>query len=247
MNIELRGLQKLYSGSNVGLGTTDLDIPASQWISIIGPSGCGKTTLLKLIAGLEQSSQGSVTNPISRKDMSYVFQDAALLPWKTVMENITLPLVLRGVSKDVAESDAQIWVQKLKLEKFVNHYPSQLSGGLKMRVSVARALITKPKLILMDEPFAALDEPIRIELGLELRDLWKSLKPTIVFVTHSITEALWLSDRVLVLQGQPGRIALDRTQTFGEDRPLSLRGAPEFQKNVEECFQLLRAAGGGIR
>ena len=241
MSIELRGLQKLYAGSNVGLGTTDLHIPASQWISIIGPSGCGKTTLLKLIAGLEQPSQGVVTNPISRKDVSYVFQDSALLPWKSVLENITLPLVLRGVSKATAESDAQIWIQKLKLEKFVNHYPAQLSGGLKMRVSVARALITKPKLILMDEPFAALDEPIRIELGLELRDLWKSLKPTIVFVTHSITEALWLSDRVLVLQGQPGKIALDRVQSFGEDRPLSLRGAPEFQRNVEECFHLLRA------
>jgi NitT/TauT family transport system ATP-binding protein len=150
---------------------------------------------------------------------------------------------LRGVSLTDAENDAQDWIRKLKLEKFVNHYPSQLSGGLKMRVSVARALITKPQLILMDEPFAALDEPIRIELGLELRELWKSLKPTIVFVTHSITEALWLSDRILVLQGQPGRIALDRTQTFGDDRPLSLRGSPEFQKNVEECFQLLRANG----
>jgi NitT/TauT family transport system ATP-binding protein len=243
MSIEIQGLQKLYRGSNVGLGTTDLEIPSSQWISIIGPSGCGKTTLLKLIAGLEQPSQGSVKNPLSKKDMSYVFQDSALLPWKTVMENITLSLVLRGASRSSAEADAKIWIQKLKLEKFVNHYPSQLSGGLKMRVSVARALITKPKLILMDEPFAALDEPIRIELGLELRELWKTLKPTIVFVTHSITEALWLSDRVLVLQGQPGQIALDRTQTFGEDRPLSLRGAPEFQKNVEECFQLLRARG----
>ena len=243
MSIELRGLQKLYAGSNVGLGTTDLDIPASQWISIIGPSGCGKTTLLKLIAGLEQPSAGAVTNPLSRKEMSYVFQDSALLPWKSVIENIILPLVLRGVSRTDAENDAQDWIRKLKLEKFVNHYPSQLSGGLKMRVSVARALITKPQLILMDEPFAALDEPIRIELGLELRELWKSLKPTIVFVTHSITEALWLSDRILVLQGQPGRIALDRTQTFGDDRPLSLRGSPEFQKNVEECFQLLRANG----
>jgi NitT/TauT family transport system ATP-binding protein len=247
MSISIRGLQKLYTGSSVGLGTTDLEIPSSQWISIIGPSGCGKTTLLKLIAGLEQPTRGSVTNPLSKKDMSYVFQDSALLPWKTVMENIILPLVLRGVSRASAEADAQIWIQKLKLEKFIHHYPSQLSGGLKMRVSVARALITKPQLILMDEPFAALDEPIRIELGLELRELWKTLKPTIIFVTHSITEALWLSDRVLVLQGQPGRIALDRTQTFGEDRPLSLRGAPEFQKNVEECFQLLRVDGGGAR
>ena len=110
-----------------------------------------------------------------------------------------------------------------------------------MRVSVARALITKPKLILLDEPFAALDEPIRIELGLELRELWKTLKPTIVFVTHSITEALWLSDRVLVFQGQPGKVILDQTLPFGEDRPLSLRSQGDFQHQVEECFQLLRS------
>jgi NitT/TauT family transport system ATP-binding protein len=241
MGIELHSLQKIYLPSNVGLDSTTLSIPESQWVSLLGPSGCGKTTLLKLIAGLEIKTGGSIEQNFQKKEISYVFQDAALLPWLTAMENIILPLTLRGTPASVAMEEAQTWIKKLKIENFIHHYPSQLSGGLKMRVSVARALITKPKLILMDEPFAALDEPIRIELGLELRALWKSLKPTIVFVTHSITEALWLSDRVLVFQGQPGKIILDRPLLYGEDRKLSLRANPEFQNQVEECFQLLRS------
>jgi NitT/TauT family transport system ATP-binding protein len=241
MRIELNGLQKIYPESKTGLGSITAVIPPSQWVSVLGPSGCGKSTLLKLIAGLEEKTGGSIEQGFTKKEISFVFQDAALLPWKTVIQNITLPLRLRGVSRVDAEREAQPWLKKLKLEKFADHFPSQLSGGLKMRVSVARALITKPKLILMDEPFAALDEPIRIELGLELRELWKALKPTIVFVTHSITEALWLSDRVMVLQGQPGQVALDRELSFGIDRPLSLRASSDFQKTVEECFQLLRS------
>jgi len=242
MSLELQSLQKIFSQSNVGLGSTSISIPDSQWLSLLGPSGCGKTTLLKLIAGLEEKSGGNLDSSFNKKEISYVFQDAALLPWLTVMENITLPLTLRGVSSKEAETEAAPWIKKLKLEKFTESFPSQLSGGLKMRVSVARALITKPKLILMDGPFAALDEPIRIELGLELRELWKSLKPTIIFVTHSITEALWLSDRVLVFQGQPGKIILDQALPFGENRDLALRGRPDFQALVEECFQLLRSS-----
>ncbi len=241
MSISLHQLEKIYTGSGAGLGKTSVSIPDSQWISLLGPSGCGKTTLLKVIAGLEEKTSGTLEQSFSKKEMSYVFQDAALLPWKTVMENIVLPLTLRGVSLQEASDAAQPWLQKLKLEKFKDCFPSELSGGMKMRVSIARALITQPRLILLDEPFAALDEPIRIELGLELRELWKSFRPTILFVTHSITEALWLSDRVLVFQGQPGLVALDRSLPFGEDRPLSLRAKAEFQERVEECFQLLRS------
>ncbi len=241
MSIVLDSLQKIYTSTNVGLAPISLHIPDSQWISLLGPSGSGKTTLLKLIAGLEEKTGGKFEQNFNKKEISYVFQDAALLPWLTVMENIILPLTLRGIAVASAESEAQPWIKKLKLDKFTKQYPSQLSGGLKMRVSVARALITKPKLILLDEPFAALDEPIRIELGLELRELWKQLKPTIVFVTHSITEALWLSDRVLVFQGQPGKVILDRELPFGEDRNLALRARTDFQSQVEECFQLLRS------
>jgi len=242
MSIELNSLQKIYPYTQVGIGPTTLSIPDAQWISLLGPSGCGKSTLLKLIAGLVPSSGGSISKSYGKKEMSYVSQDASLLPWLTVKENVILPLTLRGMSKITALKAAEYWFEKFRLGKFLDHYPVQLSGGLKMRTSVARALLTQPKLILLDEPFAALDEPIRIELGLELRALWKTLQPTIVFVTHSITEALWLSDRVLVLQGQPGRVMLDRSLDFGSDRPLQLRGSLEFQKQVEECFQLLRSA-----
>ena len=174
MSIELNSLQKIYSKSNVGLNPTTITIPDGEWISLLGPSGCGKTTLLKLIAGLEVPSGGTIQQNFSKKEISYVFQDAALLPWLNVLDNIILPLTLRGITPIAAAEEAQSWIKKLKLDQFTHHFPNQLSGGLKMRVSVARALITNTKLILLDEPFAALDEPIRIELGLELRDLWKS-------------------------------------------------------------------------
>jgi NitT/TauT family transport system ATP-binding protein len=241
MNLQFQSLQKIYPHTQAGLGSVTAEISAGEWVSFLGPSGCGKTTLLKLVAGLETKSGGSLTQPFQSKEIGFVFQEAALLPWKTVKENITLPLVLREVSEAVALKEAAPWIEKLKLQNFLSSFPNELSGGLKMRVSLARALITNPKLLLLDEPFSALDEPIRIELGLELRELWKSLKPTILMVTHSITEALWLSDRVMVFQGQPGHIVLDEPVHLGVDRPLSLRGKPEFLQKVEQCFELLRA------
>lgn len=242
MSLELMGLTKYYTQTQVGLAPLNLSIQDSEWVSLLGPSGCGKTTLLKLVAGLETPSSGRLNSTFHRSEISYVFQDAALLPWLTVEENILLPLKLRSEDHATALDEANPWIEKLKLNRFRKSYPSQLSGGLKMRVSIARALITRPKLILLDEPFAALDEPIRIELGLEFRELWKTLRPTILFVTHSITEALWLSDRVMVFQGQPGKVILDRELKWGEDRPLSLRGSSTFQSHVEECFQLLRGS-----
>jgi len=240
--IRFESLQKIYPQTGAGLAKLDAEIEAGQWVSFLGPSGSGKTTLLKLVAGLEEKSAGELVRPFSSREIGFVFQEAALLPWKTVTENIVLPLLLRGVSEKTAKGSAQPWLRKLKLEKFAESYPHELSGGLKMRVSIARALITDPKLLLLDEPFAALDEPIRIELGLELRELFKTLKPTILMVTHSITEALWLSDRVMVFQGQPGVVVLDDLLPFGEDRPLLLRGKPEFLQKVEQCFQLLRGS-----
>jgi NitT/TauT family transport system ATP-binding protein len=238
--IRFESLQKIYPKTGAGLGAITASIPHSQWVSFLGPSGCGKTTLLKLISGLEQKSGGEFSHDFTSAEMGFVFQESALLPWQNTIENITLPHTLRGLSRAQAATLARPWIQKLKLTGFENSYPRELSGGMKMRVSLARALVMNPKLLLLDEPFSALDEPIRIELGLELRELFQTLKPTILMVTHSITEALWLSDRVMVFQGQPGRVVLDETLNFGDDRPLSLRGNPEFLTKVEQCFSLLR-------
>ena len=239
--IQFQAIEKLYPQTQAGVGAVTFDIPPEQWVSILGPSGSGKSTLLKMIAGIEEQSSGVLKRSFQSKNVSFVFQEAALLPWKTVRENILLPLQLRKELNDLSKNKVDQWVDKMKLTKFIDRYPHELSGGLKMRVSLARALVTEPKLILLDEPFSALDEPIRIELGLELRELWKTFKPTIVMVTHSITEALWLSDRVIVLNGQPGKIALDQKIDFGEDRPLSLRGEKIFLEQVERCFSLLRS------
>ncbi|MBC7397180.1 MAG: ABC transporter ATP-binding protein [Bdellovibrionales bacterium] len=238
--IEFRKLGKIYPRTQAGLAEVSGVVPDGQWVTLLGPSGSGKTTLLKLVSGLEKPGTGSLIHPYLQNEISYVFQDAALLPWKNVMENVTIPLTLKGLDLKAAEAKALPWLKKLKLERFQFAYPHELSGGLKMRVSIARALITEPKLLLLDEPFAALDEPIRIELGFEMRALWKSLRPTILMVTHSITEGLWLSERVLVLQGQPGQLALDAETHFGEDRELSLRGRPDFLSWVEKCFSLLK-------
>ena len=237
--IELQKLQKVFPGTGAGIKEITLNFAPGEWVALLGASGSGKTTLLKLISRLEHKSGGSLHNPYGPEDTSFVFQEPALLPWKTVMENVVLPLNLRGVSRSSAEARANPWLEKLRLSDFKNAKPHELSGGLKMRVSLARALVTEPKLLLLDEPFAALDEPIRIELGMELRTLFKQLKPTVLMVTHSITEGLWLSDRVVVLQGKPGSVVMDEKIHLGEDRPLRLRGEPEFLKKVQSCFEVL--------
>ncbi len=241
--IRLQGVEKIFPKTGLGLGSIRAEFRDGEWVTLLGPSGCGKTTLLRLIAGLESPGAGSIESSFTPRQIGYVFQEAALLPWRTVIENITLPLTIRGMSRKEAEEKAMPWIRKLRIERHTGSKPRELSGGLRMRVSLARALITDPGLLLLDEPFAALDEPIRIELGLELRELFRSLKPTVVMVTHSITEGLWLSDRVLLFEGQPGRVALDRGIDLGPERTLSQRGDPKFLSLVEECFSMLK---GGL-
>jgi NitT/TauT family transport system ATP-binding protein len=238
--IRLDRVSKIYSKTDTGLGQVNVDFESGEWVTLLGPSGCGKTTLLRLVAGLEVPTTGTLINPFSKTEVSFVFQEPALLPWLSVTQNIALPLTLRGMGRAEAEARAMPWLKKLKIERHLKSRPDELSGGIKMRVSLARALITEPKLLLLDEPFAALDEPIRIELGLELRDLFRSLRPTILMVTHSITEGLWLSDRVIVFQGQPGTLRLDHQMGLSPERSLAQRGDPEFLSMVEKCFKLLR-------
>ncbi|MBS1958363.1 MAG: ATP-binding cassette domain-containing protein [Bdellovibrionales bacterium] len=245
-SLDFLGLEKIYDSTKTGLAPFNASIPESQWVALLGPSGSGKSTLLKLISELEPASGGTFHTPYARDQIGFVFQESALLPWLTVMENIMLPITIRGAAncETEARKRAKPWIEKLRLQNFLDAYPRELSGGMKMRVSIARALITEPKLLLLDEPFSALDEPIRMELGLELRELWKQLKPTVFMVTHSITEALWLADRAIVLHGQPGKIVLDEKLPFGHERPLSLRGSQDFQSRVEKCFELLKPRDG---
>lgn len=240
MKITANQISKVYSKTGAGIGPIDVIFPAGSFVSLLGPSGCGKSTFLKIVAGLEKPNHGSIEVQADPKEISFVFQESTLLPWKTVFENIVLPLKLKNELNASAIEKAESWLNRLGLSAFKSSYPHELSGGLKMRVSLARALITEPKILLLDEPFSALDEPVRMELGILLREIWMDLKPTILLVTHSITEAVWLSERVMVVKGKPGKIVHDHRLNFPDQRPLSIRGLPEFQRYVEFYFDLLK-------
>lgn len=206
--IQLSQVYKTYSNGTVALQDMSLDIYESQFISLVGPSGCGKSTVLRIISGLGSLSSGSIQwGESSRKDpqLAYVFQEAALMPWANVIDNICLPLKLKGIPRAAARKSAQEAVELVGLQGFEQSFPRELSGGMKMRVSIARALVTKPSVLLMDEPFGALDEITRSRLNSDLLKLWSQMQWTVIFVTHNIYEAVYLSNRVVVMAARPGR------------------------------------------
>jgi NitT/TauT family transport system ATP-binding protein len=215
--ISLRGISKTFSNGTVALRGVDLDIGERQFVSLLGPSGCGKSTVLRIIAGLGEPTTGTVEWPSAGDDaagrpdreIGFVFQEPTLMPWATAFNNVWLPLRLRGVAKAAARDRVMEALQMVGLEKFAHSYPRELSGGMKMRVSIARALITRPKLLLMDEPFAALDEITRFRLNDDLLNLWATFGWTVVFVTHSVFESVYLSERIVVMAARPGRIHAD--------------------------------------
>jgi NitT/TauT family transport system ATP-binding protein len=215
--IRLSGVSKAYQNGTIALTSVDLSIGNGEFVSILGPSGCGKSTLLRLIAGLGGLSGGAIDWPQSRydargepmRDLGFVFQEPTLMPWATVFNNIYLPLKLTGVRRSEAAPRVAEVMEMVGLEKFARAYPRELSGGMKMRVSIARALVVRPRLLLMDEPFAALDEITRFRLNNDLLDLWQSQKWTVVFVTHSVFESVYLSNRIVVMSPRPGRIIAD--------------------------------------
>jgi NitT/TauT family transport system ATP-binding protein len=210
-SITLSHVSKIYANGNIALQDLNLTIQKSEFVSIVGASGCGKSTVLRIIAGLLKPSSGKIewnTNQ-EQRELAFVFQDAALMPWATVRENILLPLKLAKVPKKEALVKVQDAIAKVGLQSFENNYPRELSGGMKMRVSIARALVEKPDILLMDEPFGALDEITRSKLNRELLDLWIQNDWTVVFVTHNIYEAVYLSNRVLVMGTKPGRLVAD--------------------------------------
>ncbi|MCP4790193.1 MAG: ABC transporter ATP-binding protein [Gammaproteobacteria bacterium] len=217
------------------LSDIDLNIKAGEFVSFIGPSGCGKTTLMRVLADLEKPTSGSVlvngTSPEeARKNRAYgyVFQAPALLPWRTVQDNVLLPLEIMGYDKHRQQKLAHEYLQLVNLSGFENKYPWQLSGGMQQRVSIARALSVEPQLLFMDEPFGALDEITRDHLNDQLLRLWQQTQKTVVFVTHSIPEAVFLSSRIVVMSPRPGRIIDIIDSDLPVDRTLDIRESPEF-------------------
>ena len=201
----------------------DLSIDAGEFLAVLGPSGCGKSTLLRMIARLSAIDAGRIVTEPEQFETAFVFQDAHLLPWRTVLDNAALPLELMGVGREDRHARARAKLTQVGLADAEARYPAQLSGGMRMRVSLARALVTEPRLLLMDEPFAALDEITRFNLEVQLRDLWQRRGMTVIFVTHSISEAAFLANRAVVLARRGGKIRLDRHIDLPPQRTNDLR------------------------
>jgi len=205
--VTLRGIDKVYSNGIVALRGLDLAIREGEFVTLLGPSGCGKSTVLRLIAGLGERTSGSIEWSSVQHEIGFVFQDPTLMPWASVFNNIYLPLRVRGVARAAAAPRVEQAMDQVGLAGFGAAYPRELSGGMRMRVSIARALVAEPKVLLMDEPFAALDEITRFRLNDDLLKLWASQHWTVVFVTHSVFESVYLSTRILVMSSRPGRVS----------------------------------------
>lgn len=235
--ITTRGLAKCYSSRGApvtALQNVSISIREGQFVSLVGPSGCGKSTLLQILGGLVPASEGEVLvdgsqvhGPMPGK-AAIVFQDATLLPWKTALENIEFPLDVQKVPRTERRARAERMLALVGLDDFASSYPHELSGGMRQRVSIARGLAQEPRIILMDEPFGALDEQNRLKMGHELLRIWEATRKTIFLITHSLTEALYLSDVVLVMSARPGEIVDVIPVDFPRPRTYELVGSAEF-------------------
>jgi NitT/TauT family transport system ATP-binding protein len=229
--VSLRGVGKTFSNGVVALEKFDLDIRRGEFVSLLGPSGCGKSTALRIMAGLSEPTRGTVAwaddEKKRRQSIGFVFQESTLMPWATVFDNVFLPLRLAGHDWTTAAARVIEVLSRVGLADFANAYPRELSGGMKMRVSIARSLVTDPNVLLMDEPFAALDEITRFKLNDDLLALWHALGKTVVFVTHSVFESVYLSQRIVVMSARPGRVSI--TLAIGaQDRDANFRTSPEY-------------------
>lgn len=244
---------KVFSSGTVALSDMSLTVNGGEFVSLLGPSGCGKSTALRIIAGLGDASTGMIDWPSSRinskglpeGDISFVFQEPTLMPWQTVFGNVHLPLKLKGVSKAAARDEIMATLATVGLEDFAEAYPRELSGGMKMRVSIARALVTRPKLLLMDEPFAALDEITRQKLNDDVLRLWKETGITVVFVTHSVFESAYLSSRIVVMKSRPGRVHADFALHTSLERDAHYRTSEEYRQACETVSETLLEAIDG--
>lgn len=250
--VEVLSAEKTYPNGTQALLPVDLTVREGEFVTLLGPSGCGKSTLLKMVAGLLQPSDGRLLlwrKPVEQVEatghrLSFVFQEATLMPWARVMANVRLPLDLAGVPKADSEPRVRQALRLVGLDKFESALPRELSGGMQMRVSIARGLVTQPNLLLMDEPFGALDEITRNKLDSDLLDLWSAQRLTVMFVTHSIYEAVYLSQRVVVMAARPGRVVDEIVIDEPYPRSPEFRVSPRFALHAKRLQDaLLRASG----
>ena len=246
--LALSGVEKRFANAVTALEGLDMQVRQGEFLSLLGPSGCGKSTALRLIAGLSDPTAGRIDWAAGavRPSIGFVFQEPTLMPWASVFGNVYLPLRLAGTSRKAAEPAIAEALEMVGLSAFRDAYPRELSGGMKMRVSIARALVTRPSLLLMDEPFAALDEITRFKLNNDLLEVWRRLGCTIVFVTHSVFESVYLSSRILVFRARPGRIAAELEIDPNQPRDEAFRTSPEYAGLCREAsLALARAMEAG--
>ena len=248
MLLSLQDISVAYStrkGPVQALERLDLVVQPSSFVSVLGPSGCGKSTLVKLVAGLLKPTTGrisfdGVTSTGARDDVGVAFQQAALLPWKSAFENVLLPLRLKGQPTAAARERAEGVLDLVGLTGSRDSFPHELSGGMQQRVSLARSLVRDPSVLVMDEPFSALDAMTRENMMMELQRVWLDKRPSVLFITHSIAEAVFLSDRVLVMSGRPGRVIMDRAVDLPRPRTLETLASPQFVELCNEMRNLFR-------
>ena len=249
--VTISGAEKIYPNGTRALAPVDLDIGRGEFVTLLGPSGCGKTTLLNLIAGLAAPSAGTLrwwggdfaATGVPGRRLGFVFQAPTLMPWARIEANVRLPLDLAGVPRAAATRDAEAALAQVGLAEFARHFPRELSGGMQMRASIARALVTTPDLLLMDEPFGALDEFTRQRLDAELATLWAARGLTVVFVTHSVYEAVFLSTRVAVMGPRPGRVIADVAIDEPFPRRDDFRVSVAFTRHCQRLSALVAEAG----
>ena len=252
--VEIRAVEKTYPNGTRALLPVDLNVQPGEFITLLGPSGCGKSTLLNLVAGLLAPSAGRISvwgespnaQSQTQQRMSFVFQEATLMPWARVAANVRLPLDLQGIDSADADQRVRDALKLVGLEKFGESYPRELSGGMQMRASIARSLVTDPSLLLMDEPFGALDEITRNRLDDELLSLWRSKRLTVIFVTHSIHEAVYLSSRVVVMAARPGRVIEEVAITPSVPRDDAFRVSTEFAAYAKQLQDSLLRASASV-
>jgi NitT/TauT family transport system ATP-binding protein len=243
--VALDGVTKRYRNAAVAIENVSLLVERGEFVTFLGPSGCGKSTLLKLVSGLSPVSEGTVrvngmTPENARELVSFIFQDATLLPWRTVEQNVGLGMELEHAARPARKERVAQMLELVGLSHVATRYPRQLSGGMKMRASIARALVSRPRILLMDEPFAALDEMTRDRLNEELLRLYSEHKWTVLFVTHSVAEAVFLSTRVVILAAHPGRVAHEIKIDLPWPRTAQARESKAFEEQVTQASRLLR-------